>query len=74
MQVIRVKVFPDSKHEHIVETAPRVIRLYVREPAQHNLANNAVLRALSAFYTIPKNKLHMISGHQKHNKLIEIRE
>ena len=74
MNIIRVKAFPDAKKFHIEETAPQTLRIFVREEAQRNMANTAVLEAVADFYKIPRNKLRLISGHQGQNKMIQIME
>lgn len=73
MNIIRIKAFPQSKKPAVEETAPQVLRVFVREDAKENRANDAVIRTVAAYYNIPKNKLRMISGHHQQNKLLEIR-
>lgn len=72
MDIIRIKAFPNAKKPAIEETAPKTLRVFVREDAQNNRANDAVVRAVAAYYNIPKNKLRMFSGHRSQNKMIEI--
>jgi uncharacterized protein YggU (UPF0235/DUF167 family) len=72
MNLIRIKAFPNSKKPAIEETAPQVLRVFVREDAQQNRANDAVMRAVAEYYKLPRNKLRMISGHQKQSKMIQI--
>jgi uncharacterized protein YggU (UPF0235/DUF167 family) len=72
MNLIRIKAFPNSKKPAIEETAPQVLRVFVREDAQQNRANDAVMRAVADYYKLPRNKLKMISGHQKQSKMIQI--
>jgi uncharacterized protein YggU (UPF0235/DUF167 family) len=74
MNLIRIKAFPQSKKFSIEETAPQVLRVFVREDAQENRANDAVIRTVADYYNIPKNKLRMISGHRQQNKMIQILE
>lgn len=74
MNIIRVKAFPGSKKDHVEETGEKVLRIFVREAAQDNQANRAVIRAISEYYTIPENKLRLISGHHGLNKMIQILE
>jgi uncharacterized protein YggU (UPF0235/DUF167 family) len=38
------------------------------------MANEAVLKAVAEFYSIPRNKLRMISGHRGLNKIVQILE
>ncbi len=74
MNIVRVKAFPDSKKDHIEETSEKVLRVFVREAAQNNQANRAVIRAVSEYYTVAENKLRLISGHRGLNKMIQILE
>ncbi len=70
--IIRVRAFPDAKKEYIEEVEQHVLRIFVREPAKDNRANRKILDLISDFYTIPKNKLRMISGHHGMSKMIEV--
>ena len=72
MNVIRVKVFPKSKKVSIIELAPKQLTVHVREDAENNMANKAVISAVAHYYKIPQNKLRIILGHQKPTKLLEI--
>ena len=74
MNLIRIKTFPDAKHEFVEEVSPNVLRVFVRDSPQNNMANRAVVRIVGAFYGIPENKLRIIAGHRVHNKTIEVRE
>lgn len=74
MNLIRIKAFPDSKKTALEETEPKVLRVFVREDAKQNRANDAVIRAVAEYYHIPRNKLRMISGHMKQSKIIQILE
>jgi uncharacterized protein YggU (UPF0235/DUF167 family) len=74
MNLIRIKAFPGSKKPSLEETAPQVVRVFVRETAERNMANEAVLKAVAEFYSIPRNKLRMISGHRGLNKIVQILE
>lgn len=74
MNIVRIKAFPNAKKPAIEETAPQVLRVFVREDPKQNRANNAVIRAVADYYSIPKNKLRMISGHMMQNKMIQILE
>ncbi len=74
MNIVRVKAFPESKKPFIEETDHQVLRIFIREPAQNNQANKAVLNAVAEHYTIPRTKLKIISGHRSLNKMIQILE
>jgi uncharacterized protein YggU (UPF0235/DUF167 family) len=49
MNLIRIKAFPNAKKFAIEETAPQVLRVFVREDAQQNRANDAVIRAVAEY-------------------------
>lgn len=74
MKLIRIKAFPNAKKPAIEEIAPQVLRVFVREDAQQNRANDAVIRTVAEYYNLPRNKLRMISGHHKQSKIIQILE
>lgn len=72
MNSIRLKAFPGSKKPAVEAVEEKVLRVFIREPAQNNQANKAVIRAVAAYYNIPENKLRLISGHRGLNKTIQI--
>jgi uncharacterized protein YggU (UPF0235/DUF167 family) len=72
MSIIRVKAFPDAKKEWIEEVEPNKLRIFVREPAERNLANKRVLTLVANFYEIPQNRLKIITGHRGQNKIIQV--
>lgn len=71
-RLIRVKTFPDAKKYHLEEVEPFVLRIFMREPAKNNLANKKVLESVADFYSIPRNKLRMVTGHRGQQKTIEV--
>ncbi len=72
MNIIRVKAFPESRKPTVEETGEKTLRVFVREPAEDNRANRAIIHAVSVYYDIPENKLRMISGHRGMNKMIQV--
>ena len=74
MDTVRIKAFPGSKKAHIEEVAEMVLRVFIKEPAQNNQANKAVIKAVARFYTIPEEKLRIIAGHHGLNKTTQIKQ
>ncbi len=74
MNSIRLKAFPGSKKKKVEEVGENKLRVYVREIAENNTANHAIIKAVAEHYGIPENKLRMISGHRGLNKIIQILE
>lgn len=72
MNLIRVKAFPDAKKAHIEETSPNVFRVFVREPAERNMANQAVIKAVATHLGIPAKQLIIKTGHRSLNKTLTI--
>ncbi len=69
MQTIRIKAFPDAKKPAIEEDRG-VLRVFVRESAERNMANAAVIRAVAKHLNVPEKSLRMIAGHRSQNKTL----
>ena len=69
--LIKVKVFPGSKKEEIIKKKD-VLEIKVKEKPENNKANKAVVRALASFFNLPEQKIRMLRGAKKRNKLFEI--
>lgn len=74
MNLIRIKAHPKSKHESVTEISDQILEIWVREPAENNLANHRIMEITGEFYEIPINKLRMISGHHAPTKKIQVFE
>ena len=74
MNIIRVKATPGAKKFSVQETGPKILKISVREEAEQNEANDAIMQAVADFYSIPRNKLRMISGHKSANKMVRVLE
>jgi len=70
---LKVKVFPDSKDNKIVEKRKDSLHIYTRELAQLNRANDAVIKMLSDYLRVSPQKIKMIKGHRTPNKIFEIK-
>ncbi len=69
--LIKVKAFPNSKKEEVFWKGDR-IKIKVREKAKDSEANKAIIRILASFLNIPVNKVKIIKGAKKQNKIFEI--
>jgi len=69
---IKVKVFPGAKKEEILDDGEGKLRIFVREPAQHNLANKRVVIVVAEHMGVLPNKVRILLGHRSTNKTIEI--
>ena len=71
--LIKVKVFPQSKKERILQKKINEFEVRVREKPKNGMANKAVARVLSSYFNIPIKNIWLIKGRQQRNKIFEIR-
>ncbi len=69
-EVLRVKVFPESSEDRVVEKGTHQYEVYTRAPAQENQANREVLYLLGKYLGVEQKRLRIISGHQSSSKQI----
>ena len=71
---IKVHIHPKAKKPKIEERKPLYFDVYVKEKAERNLANNALIKLLSEYFNVSDSQIRIISGHHNRSKLISIRE
>jgi uncharacterized protein YggU (UPF0235/DUF167 family) len=67
---LKVKVIPDSKIEKVEKLSGDSWRIWVRLPAENNLANGRVLELIREAF--PKTSVRIISGHHSPSKIVSI--
>ena len=70
---IKVKVFPNSKKEEIIERAEDSFEIKVKEKPINNQANLAVFEVLADYFSVPLNKIRLIKGAKSRNKIFEVK-
>jgi hypothetical protein len=70
--LIRVRVAARAKRASIKKLSNDKFEIAVKEPAEENRANAAVLTALSTYLKIPVKNLRIIRGHHHSSKVISI--
>jgi uncharacterized protein (TIGR00251 family) len=70
---IWISVKPQAKRESVTKVADGEYRVAVHSPAQDNLANQAVLKVLAEYFSVPKAAVSILRGQRSRKKLIEIR-
>ncbi len=68
---ISVRVKPNSKKEKIERTGD-LLTVYVKEPAQENKANLAVIKLLAEHFNVPKSQISIVSGPKSKQKIVEV--
>ena len=71
---IKVKVFPKSKHELLVEKDDGRFEVHTKARAQDNRANESVRESLAQFLGVSTQKIRLIAGHHSPNKIFEVLE
>lgn len=67
-----VTVIPNSKHARVVPIHERALKVYITQPPVDGKANNAVIKALKAYFRVSQSRIAIIHGHRSRNKRIEI--
>ncbi len=70
--LIKVKVYPGSKHEEIIKKSNDSFLIRVKEKAEKNQANFRVFQLLSWHFNIPQNCVKIINGAKNQHKIFEI--
>ena len=70
--LVRVKVFPHSKKEEVIEKSADRLEVKIRAKAERGLANAAVIGILSGHFGVAPEKIRIIRGQKSRNKMIEI--
>lgn len=71
---IKVKVEAGAKREELKKVSDEKFEIKVKEKARANAANYRVLQMMAEHFRLPFNKVRLISGHQRPNKILEIKE
>jgi len=69
---INLKVRPNSKQERIEKLSGGEFVLWTRAPAREGKANEAVIKLLSAYFSIPKSRINIVQGAGSKNKVVEV--
>lgn len=67
-----VIVKPGTSQERIIETAPGELMVCLRAKAHDGEANEALIKALSKYFNIPKTSIAITRGVKSRHKQIEI--
>ena len=70
---IKVKVFPGSKKNKIVNKSADNFEVHVKEKAERGLATKAVFKILANHFKITPGSVKLIKGARSRNKIFEIK-
>lgn len=69
---IFVKAKPGARKESVEKISENTFLVSVKEPPEKGRANQAILKALAAYFKIPVSNLTIVSGVTSRNKIIKI--
>lgn len=72
MKII-VKAKPNSKIELVEKMDDLYFAVSVKEPPVHGMANEAIRRALAAYFHISPSRVNIIAGRASRSKIVEIK-
>jgi uncharacterized protein YggU (UPF0235/DUF167 family) len=67
---LKIKVVPDSKMEKVEKLKDDEYRIWVKVPAENNLANSRVVELCREMF--PGMSVRIISGHHSPSKILSI--
>lgn len=68
---IHVKAHPKSKKQEIVKLKEDHFEIWIKEPAEKNMANKKIVEILKSNFSESKN-VRIISGHHSPSKLFSV--
>lgn len=72
--LIKVKVFPNSKKEEVIQKSKDSFQVSVKAKPIEGQANRAVTRALASFLKLPENKIRLARGFRTRNKIFALNQ
>lgn len=69
---LTVKIKPNAKTESVERLSDGTFSVRVKAPAKEGRANEALIKALSDHFDLPKSRISIINGLGSKNKVVEI--
>ncbi|MCX6739822.1 MAG: DUF167 domain-containing protein [Candidatus Parcubacteria bacterium] len=74
MPILKIRVIPNSKINKIVKQEDNYLKIKLSAPAHEGKANKALIKFLSQYFKVAKNKITLISGEKSHEKIVRIED
>ncbi|MEM4367201.1 MAG: DUF167 domain-containing protein [Candidatus Anstonellales archaeon] len=68
--ILSVKVRAGASKDAVEDNDP--LTIYVKEKAENNKANVAVVKLLAEHFSVPSSSIRIVKGHASSRKVIEI--
>ncbi|MCP6717934.1 MAG: DUF167 family protein [Patescibacteria group bacterium] len=72
--LLKVKVFPGSKKQEIIEKSKNNLEIRVKEKPIQGKVNKRLIFLLSLYFKTEQSKIRLIKGFRQKNKIFEILE
>jgi uncharacterized protein (TIGR00251 family) len=69
---ITVRIKPNAKTQTVEKLPDGEFLVRVKAPAKEGRANDALIKALSGYFDIPKSRISIASGLGSKNKIVDI--
>jgi len=70
--LIKVKVFPEAKKDEVLKKTKDAYMINVKAKAERGKANWKVREILASYFGLPLNKIRLVKGGKKANKIFEV--
>jgi len=69
---IKVRVIAGSRKEKLDKKSNDHFIISVKEPAERNLANNRICEIIALNFSVSRNAVRIINGHQSPSKILSV--
>jgi uncharacterized protein (TIGR00251 family) len=69
---IKVKVITEARKEKIVKKTKDHFDIWVKEPAERNLANKRIIELVRDYFKVYNGEVKIVSGHHSPSKIISL--
>lgn len=70
--IINIKAKPNSQKEEVVRENDSSFTIFVKEKAENNRANLAVIKILAKYFKVSSSQISIKTGMKSRKKIIEI--
>ncbi len=69
---VHVRVVAGTRKEKVLKKTETEYEIWVREPAERNLANSRIREILAHEFSVPESAIRMLTGHRSPSKMYTI--
>lgn len=69
---VRVRVYPGSKKETVRKNREHYYEVFVKEPAERNLANHRTRILIAEVYGVTEQNVRLVTGHHSPVKILDV--